>query len=370
LAAAAAADAQELMSVAGGVLDGGEARRMRFDVASKNLSNDVHGAYGEFPLTGLLKLLEHPAVDEALHAAEHKEGSVDEADKISRAHAFFEDCDPNDEACDLEHTKNAFQPSLVDIGSGAGRLVLAAATMRPWRSVTGIEASKPLAGLGAAAIKKLEDGNVVEKGVLRSVHADAHLTGGRLTTVIAQDVNTKAAHALDPAGENEGGGDIAAAASALAGADVAIAYSTAFPSPDGLRLPELSAALSAVMRPGTVAVTTDKWLVGSRFEFVDMVKLEGEDGPEDVIRAFIWRLKGEAPVACTSDGVPGVEVVAKELETILYDYMDEDDACSQNPDAAMALLTDLEDELSVMDTMDEDGLLDGACVNSGELSST
>jgi len=32
------------MSVAGGVLDGGEARRMRFDVASKNLSNDVHGA--------------------------------------------------------------------------------------------------------------------------------------------------------------------------------------------------------------------------------------------------------------------------------------------------------------------------------------
>jgi len=164
LAAAAAADAQELMSVAGGVLDGGEARRMRFDVASKNLSNDVHGAvrsptlfssrsriarrrrihrvvqrrsiapnphtthrirraltpinprlpshpqYGEFPLTGLLKLLEHPAVDEALHAAEHKEGSVDEADKISRAHAFFEDCDPNDEACDLEHTKNAFQP--------------------------------------------------------------------------------------------------------------------------------------------------------------------------------------------------------------------------------------------------------------------
>ena len=97
--------------------------------------------YGEFPLTGLLKLLEHPAVDEALHAAEHKEGSVDEADKISRAHAFFEDCDPTvDETCDLEHTPHAFQPSLLDVGSGAGRLVLAAATMRPWRSVCGIEA--------------------------------------------------------------------------------------------------------------------------------------------------------------------------------------------------------------------------------------
>ena len=208
-------------------------------------------------------------------------------------------------------------------------------------------------------------------GVLRSVHADAHLTGGRLTTVIAQDVNTKAAHALDPAGENEGGGDIAAAASALRGRRRRHRVLNRLSIPGRFKASRVErGALSAVMRPGTVAVTTDKWLVGSRFEFVDMVKLEGEDGPEDVIRAFIWRLKGEAPVACTSDGVPGVEVVAKELETILYDYMDEDDACSQNPDAAMALLTDLEDELSVMDTMDEDGLLDGACVNSGELSST
>ena len=325
--------------------------------------------YGEFPLPGLLKLLEPPAVDEALHAAEHKEGSVDEADKISRAHAFFEDCDPTvDETCDLEHPPHAFQPSLVDVGSGAGRLVLAAATMRPWRSVCGIEASKPLAGLAAAAIEKLEASGVVEKGVLSSVHADANLTGGRLTDVIAQDRTTKEAHVVDPAGEGEQGGDIAAAASALAGADLAIAYSTAFPSPDGLRLPHLSAALSAVMRPGTIAVTCDKWLVGRRFEFVDMVKLQGEDGPEDVIRAFIWRLTGEAPVAAAGDSTPGVEVVAKELESILYDYMDEDDACSQNPDAAMALLEDLEDELSVMDTMDEDGLLDGACVNSGELS--
>jgi len=248
--------------------------------------------------------------------------------------------------------------------------VLAAATMRPWRSVCGIEASKPLAGLAQAAIARLEASGVVEKGVLSSIHADAHLTGGRLTTVIAQDVNTKEAHVLDPAGEGEQGGDIASAASALAGADLAIAYSTAFPSPDGLRLPYLSAALSAVMRPGTIAVTCDKWLVGRRFEFVDMVKLQGEDGPDDVIRAFIWRLKGEAPAMAAGDETPGVEVVAKELESILYDYMDEDDACSQNPDAAMALLEDLEDELSVMDTMDEDGLLDGACVDSGALEAT
>ena len=262
-----------------------------------------------------------------------------------------------DGSCDLDHTADAFQPSLVDIGSGAGRLVLAAATMRPWRSVVGIEASKPLAGLAAAAIERLEASGVVEKGVLSSVRGRREPHGqDRLTTVIAHDVQTNSARRRPGGGGRAGGGDIASAASALAGADLAIAYSTAFPSPDGLRLPYLSAALSAVMRPGTIAVTCDKWLVGRRFEFVDMVKLQGEDGPDDVIRAFIWRLRGEAPVAAAGDSTPGVEVVAKELESILYDYMDEDDACSQNPDAAMALLEDLEDELSVMDTMDEDGL--------------
>jgi hypothetical protein len=41
-----------------------------------------------------------------------------------------------------------------------------------------------------------------------------------------------------------------------------------------------------------VAITTDKWLVGRRFEFVDLVRIQGEEGEEDVIRAFIWRLKG------------------------------------------------------------------------------
>ena len=81
-------------------------------------------------------------------------------------------------------------------------------------------------------------------------------------------------------------------------------------------------------------MTCDKWLVGRRFEFVDMVKLQGEDGPDDVIRAFIWRLRGEAPVAAAGDSTPGVEVVAKELESILYDYMDEDDACSEHRRAA------------------------------------
>lgn len=185
--AAAVADAEQLMDVAGGVLGGGEARRLRFDVAMKNLDDEVHGAYGEFPLTGLLTLLEHPAVRSVLVAAEHgdivagAEGSIDDADKISRAAAFFQDCgDDPDELCVPEQTVNAFQPSLVDIGSGAGRLVLAAATMREWRSVVGIEACKTLAQLGEGAIKKLENDGVVPKGALKSIHADANLGGGEV----------------------------------------------------------------------------------------------------------------------------------------------------------------------------------------------
>ena len=151
------------MDVAGAVLDGGEARRMRFDVASKHLREDVHGAYGEFPLTGLLQILEHPEVAAVLLAAEevvgHAEGSVDDAEKISRAAAFHpeQDCDPEeDEECAIQETTNAFQPSFVDVGSGAGRLILAAATMRPWRSVIGVEASATLAGVASGAIAKLE----------------------------------------------------------------------------------------------------------------------------------------------------------------------------------------------------------------------
>jgi hypothetical protein len=345
---AAAVDAKALLDVAGGVLGGGEARRVRFEVASKNLDDEVQGAYGEFPLTGLLAILEHAAVNEVLVAAEHgwgsSEGSVDDADQISRAAAFHkeEDCPGAD--CPFEETPNAFQPSIVDIGSGAGRLILAASTMRAWRSVVGIEASAPLAGLGAAAIEKLEQKDVLPRGLVRSLHADACLGSGSVECLF------DATCPGDPAGSGDGG-LIAAAASALAGADIALAYSTAFPSPDGLRLPELSAALSAVMRPGAVVVTTDKWLVGRRFRFADMLVVQGEEGPEDKIRCFIWKVVGDVPVRGTGrdkEGKAGVALVAEELAEIQTIWMADEDACSQNPEACAMLLESLERELSVV----------------------
>ena len=176
------------------------------------------------------------------------------------------------------------------------------------------------------------------------MHADAALGSGSVECLF------DASCPEDPAGVGDGGA-IAAAASALAGADVALAYSTAFPSPDGLRLPELSAALEAVMRPGAVVVTTDKWLVGPRFEFADMITVMGEEGPEDKIRCFIWRVKGDVPVGALgqdSEGRAGVALVADLLKRFNDDWMDEEDACSQNPEACALLLESLESELSVV----------------------
>lgn len=346
---AAAADAQALMDTAGGVLGGGEARRLRFETAQKHVNDETQGSYGEFPLTGLLAILQHPAVNDVLVAAEHgwgtnSEGSVDDSEKISRAAAFHPVDECEGDECDVEATHNAFQPSFVDIGSGAGRLILAASTMRAWRSVTGIEASEPLATLGSDAIAALEDKHVVQKGLLKSIHADANLGSGSVECLF------DASCVGDPTGVGDGG-QIAHAASALAGADIALAYSTAFPSPDGLRLPELSAALSAVMRPGAVCITCDKWLVGRRFQFVDMLIVQGEEGPEDQIRCFIWRVVGDVPVAAADrdkEGRAGVALVAQELEKINKYWMDEEDACSQNPEACSLLLESLESELAVV----------------------
>ena len=120
------------------------------------------------------------------------------------------------------------------------------------------------------------------------------------------------------------------------------------------------------MRPGALAVTTDKWLVGDRFEFVDMLLVQGEEGPEDRIRAFLWRARGEVPVASAKRderGRSGVAVVAETLARIREEWMDEEDACSQNPEACAAMLESLESELAVIEgvgEMDEEEAEDDA----------
>lgn len=188
----------------------------------------------------------------------------------------------------------------VDFGSGAGRLLLGVAAMGEWASSIGVEALEGLHRIAAEAIRNAEEASAIGKGVVESVHAG----------VLPHESPT---------------------AEILAASDVCFAYSTAFPSEDGLRLPELSASLSCVLREGALVITTDKFLVGERFTFVELVTVEGADG--EPIHAFVWRVRG-----------PPAPMYDDALREAVESWMGED-ACAQNEGACEALLAALgEDE--------------------------
>lgn len=190
-------------------------------------------------------------------------------------------------------------PRFVDFGSGAGRLLLGVAGMRDrWASVAGVEALENLHAVAHAAIENAESSGAISPGIVQSVHAG----------VLPHETPTS---------------------EVLRAADVCFMYSTAFPSDDGLRLPELSASLACVMRDGSVVITTDKFLVGPRFTFEALLPVEGSAG--EAIHAFVWRVSG-----------PQADSYDEELHTVLSDWMGED-ACAQNPKACEALLAALGD---------------------------
>lgn len=156
------------------------------DLAAEGIDDDRHGVYGEFPLRGMAQLLAHPAM-----------GSIS---------------------------------SFVDIGSGAGHLILGVAAMLgPEASVVGIEASPALNLIAEKAIAHLVSLGRLRPGAVNSILADATSQPVHPTLV-----------------------------SALTQADAVFCYSTAFPSEDGLRLPQLSAVLAAFLPGDSVVITTDK----------------------------------------------------------------------------------------------------------------
>ena len=199
-------------------------------------------------------------------------------------------------------TRDDGAAGFVDVGSGRGRLVDTVA--RAKIAAVGIEANRALHESAAA-----------------SFAADAEL---RAESICA-DVYSEA--------DADGAAD---ATRALRAADLVVCYSTAFPCDDGLRLPELSVALASSMRAGSVAVTTDKWLVGRRFRFAAHATLPGEDEGGEPIQAFIWQLVGAPRDA-------NIERAEVELQWM------GDDACGDNPEACDALMSALG-----MDGDDED----------------
>lgn len=192
--------------------------------------------------------------------------------------------------------------NFVDFGSGSGRLVLGVAAMDGlFESVVGVEALEGLHAIACSSIQSAADTGAVAPEWVRSIRSA-----------------TPFPHA-DPA-----------VAAALRSADVCFMYSTAFPSEDGLRLPQLSASLACLLKEGCVVVTTDKFLVGDRYQFEALLPVTGADGEQ--ICAFFWRV-----------GLPPADSYDAALEDVETRWMGED-ACEDNPEACEALLAAIGDE--------------------------
>jgi len=188
----------------------------------------------------------------------------------------------------------------VDFGSGSGRLLLGVASMLEWSSVIGIEAIESLHKIASEACTALAQTATTTEGVVKTIH-----------------VRTALPHQDD------------AASDALERCDVCLMYSTAFPcAEDGLRLPELSASLSCLLRNGSVVVTTDKFLVGDRFRFEALIPVLGDDGER--IHVFIWKVVGP----------PHTGGYDSALNVVYERFMDED-PCTLNEAACEALLKQL-----------------------------
>ena len=102
-------------------------------------------------------------------------------------------------------------------------------------------------------------------------------------------------------------------------------------------MPELSATLAAALPADSVVATTDKWLVGDRFSFLDLMVVDGQDTADEPINVFLWAVHG----------LPNSSGEAASLAEINARWMGED-ACADNPDACAALMSalgfDLEEE--------------------------
>ena len=188
--------------------------------------------------------------------------------------------------------------TFVDFGSGAGRLVLAVAAMHEWGSVLGIEAMEQLHNIADMATRVAEQHGALREGVARSLHSGDALPHE------------------------------APVAEAMGLADITFLYSTAFPSEDGLRLPQLSASLACALREGSLVITADKWLVGERFLFEDLLTVRGEN--DEPIHAHIWRVVGKP----SGRGQRCFDAAVSDIE----ERWSGEDACADNEAACHALL--------------------------------
>ena len=190
------------------------------------------------------------------------------------------------------------RPRFVDYGSGSGRLLLGVAAMHEWESCAGVEAIAGLHAIASASAARAETTGLLPPGIVASLHGS-------------------------------GLPHEAPAAGVIAKADLCFMYSTAFPSEDALRLPEVSASLASTMKEGSVVVTTDTFLVGDHFRFAPPLVLAKGAGGEP-IQCFVWRV--------TREPAPSYDTAYSE---VMARWMG-DDPCEHNEKACEAIFEALE----------------------------
>ena len=174
-----------------------------------------------------------------------------------------------DRACELHGCGDDRRScSLIDLGSGAGRLALWAAATSAWRRVVGVEYLRSLA---STAVEKLEEARAA--GLLRT--DEVVLTQGTWD------------EKLD----------------CFAEVDVAFAYTTAITTNDEGILEGLSRALAQRLRRGCIVVTTDYKLDPAHFEVLDTMTGENS-GVGGTSTGYLHRKRsrGERDAAGEADG--------------------------------------------------------------------
>ena len=184
-----------------------------------------------------------------------------------------------DRACVHAGLEARHEATFLDIGSGAGRLVLWAAVTDEWKAVHGVEL---LPSLHTTACEKLEEA--------RALRQELAL---RTSEVSFAEGSWEDASVLP-----------------WSDVDVAFAYTTAFPAcEETATLDELTRALAARLRKGCVVCTTD-YQLGAGFELLEQLEFGGSESaatPENGGRstAFLFRK--------TCEGVGAAEVLAEQL---------------------------------------------------------
>jgi len=219
------------------------------------------GLYGEYSILNLATLLKHPVVTEAMNAAQTEEG-----------------------------------PTFVDIGSGAGRLMLSASAMANWAAVFGIEGRHELHVHAVNAIRHLEQEGSLRSGMVQSIE-------GNFMEESPEVVK------------------------ALSNADVVYLYATGFETHSDARIPALSALLARRLKKGSVVVVVDKFLIGDRFEYDSLWPMEDPDTGEPTV-SIIWRVVDE----------PSSRSQVAEIEKLYSDWMHVD-VCENHPKACAELKT-------------------------------